>query len=71
MSQPYSEWYAIVELGKQDSQRLRQSHQRCLDAGGCPECYCVPAEQGREHWSHCSKAKEAGTQHGDREESPG
>src|SRR5580765_2456254 len=72
VKQPYSEWYAIVELGAQDGRRFQQSRQRCLDAGGCPECYCVPAEQNREHWKHCSKyTGEAGVQHGDKQSDTG
>lgn len=56
-AEPYSETQAIIELGKLDYERYRQANQRCLDAGGCPECGCVAAEQGREHWGHCSKAQ--------------
>jgi len=53
--EPYSETGAIIELGKLDYERFRQAEQRCLDAGGCPECKCVAEEQGRRHWDHCSE----------------
>ena len=56
--EPYSETQAIIDLGKLDYERHRQADQRCLDAGGCPECLCVEAEQGRAHWGHCSKSEE-------------
>lgn len=46
----------IMRIADGDHEIWAASNQRCLDAGGCPECLCVAAEQGREHWSHCSKA---------------
>lgn len=52
---------SMLELGKSDYEVFKQGRQRCLDAGGCPECFCVAAEQGREHWGHCSRFTERET----------
>lgn len=63
---------SIVEMGRLDHKIWSEARQRCLDVGGCSECFCVSFEQGRDHWDHCSqsaKSKEK-INVGDRGETP-
>ena len=45
----------IAAQGREDYRLWAEGRARCLAAGGCPECFCVAAEQGVAHWKHCSQ----------------